>query len=113
MIENAVYETNLKEIPLVARGKVRDIYDLGKSLLIVATDRISAFDVVLDFSDMESLSMIKKLPKFNFDMKNNKEFSALKQRASELNTEYTSYDDLVDKLCDRAYSTIKNNMIRI
>ncbi|MBW1975207.1 MAG: phosphoribosylaminoimidazolesuccinocarboxamide synthase [Deltaproteobacteria bacterium] len=47
MIENAVYETNLKEIPLVARGKVRDIYDLGKSLLIVATDRISAFDVVL------------------------------------------------------------------
>ena len=57
--------------------------------------------------------MIKKLPKFNFDMKNNKEFSALKQRASELNTEYTSYDDLVDKLCDRAYSTIKNNMTRI
>jgi len=34
-------------IPLVHRGKVRDIYDLGKHLLIVATDRISAFDVVL------------------------------------------------------------------
>src|SRR5256885_14860511 len=35
------------DLPLLARGKVRDIYDLGDSLLIVATDRISAFDVVL------------------------------------------------------------------
>lgn len=39
--------TDFKEIPLIHRGKVRDIYDLGKYLLIVATDRISAFDVVL------------------------------------------------------------------
>ena len=35
------------DLPLLARGKVRDIYDLGDRLLIVATDRISAFDVVL------------------------------------------------------------------
>lgn len=34
--------------PLVARGKVRDIFDVGEHLLIVATDRISAFDVVLN-----------------------------------------------------------------
>ena len=66
----------------------------------------SVFDAVLDFSDMTSLSMIEKLPKFNFDMKNNKEFSALKQRANELNTEYTSYDDIIDKLCARAYTAI-------
>jgi phosphoribosylaminoimidazole-succinocarboxamide synthase len=39
--------TEFKEIPVLHRGKVRDIYDLGKNLLIVATDRISAFDVVL------------------------------------------------------------------
>src|SRR3990172_5587842 len=39
-------ETTL-DLPLYARGKVRDIYDLGDKLLIVATDRISAFDVVL------------------------------------------------------------------
>jgi len=43
----AVFQTNIKEVPLLNRGKVRDIYDLGDSLLIVATDRISAFDVVL------------------------------------------------------------------
>lgn len=35
------------ELPLHSRGKVRDIYDLGDKLLIVATDRVSAFDVVL------------------------------------------------------------------
>ncbi|MFH0914057.1 MAG: phosphoribosylaminoimidazolesuccinocarboxamide synthase, partial [Chloroflexota bacterium] len=34
-------------LPLATRGKVRDSYDLGKLLLIIATDRISAFDVVL------------------------------------------------------------------
>lgn len=42
-----VTETNIKEFPLLTRGKVRDVYDLGDKLLIVATDRISAFDYVL------------------------------------------------------------------
>jgi phosphoribosylaminoimidazole-succinocarboxamide synthase len=42
-----VLETRFEGLRLKARGKVRDIYDLGESLLIVATDRISAFDVVL------------------------------------------------------------------
>jgi phosphoribosylaminoimidazole-succinocarboxamide synthase len=40
-------ETSFPDVPLLARGKVRDIYDLGSQLLIVATDRISAFDVVM------------------------------------------------------------------
>ena len=40
-------QTELSGIPLLARGKVRDIYDLGEQLLIIATDRISAFDVVM------------------------------------------------------------------
>src|SRR5438128_10644606 len=42
-----VLETRFEGLRLKARGKVRDIYDLGESLLIVASDRISAFDVVL------------------------------------------------------------------
>jgi len=46
-MEKAIFETNIKEVPLLKKGKVRDIYDLGDALLIVATDRISAFDVVL------------------------------------------------------------------
>jgi phosphoribosylaminoimidazole-succinocarboxamide synthase len=46
-MQDALIETNLPSVPLLKKGKVRDIYDLGETLLIVATDRISAFDVVL------------------------------------------------------------------
>lgn len=46
-MEAPLIETHFPDIPLFHRGKVRDLYDLGDSLLIVATDRISAFDVVL------------------------------------------------------------------
>jgi phosphoribosylaminoimidazole-succinocarboxamide synthase len=42
-----VVETAFEGLNLLQRGKVRDIYDLGDSLLMVATDRISAFDVVM------------------------------------------------------------------
>lgn len=42
-----VFMTDLSDLHLASRGKVRDIYDLGERLLIVATDRLSAFDVVL------------------------------------------------------------------
>lgn len=39
--------TSLSQFPLLRRGKVRDVYDLGDRLLMIATDRISAFDVVM------------------------------------------------------------------
>jgi phosphoribosylaminoimidazole-succinocarboxamide synthase len=45
-MSSAIGETNLP-FPLAQRGKVRDVYDLGDTFLFVATDRISAFDVVL------------------------------------------------------------------
>ncbi len=41
-----LWESNISYLPLLFRGKVRDIYDLGDELLLVATDRLSAFDVV-------------------------------------------------------------------
>lgn len=46
MVET-VMQTDIRGLKLLARGKVRDIYDLGDKLLIIATDRLSAFDVVL------------------------------------------------------------------
>jgi phosphoribosylaminoimidazole-succinocarboxamide synthase len=46
-MEQAVIETKIEALNLIKRGKVRDIYDLGDYLLMVATDRISAFDVVM------------------------------------------------------------------
>jgi phosphoribosylaminoimidazole-succinocarboxamide synthase len=47
LMENGLLETNLEGIALHRRGKVRDVYEVGEDLLIVATDRISAFDVVM------------------------------------------------------------------
>lgn len=42
-----VTSTDLPGLPAPRRGKVRDLYDLGREMLIIATDRVSAFDVVL------------------------------------------------------------------
>src|SRR5688572_33035400 len=47
-LAESLFESNLVSLELVARGKVRDIYNVdAERLLIVATDRLSAFDVVL------------------------------------------------------------------
>ncbi len=47
MSDNAIFETNIENLELIARGKVRDIYAIDDAhMLIVATDRLSAFDVV-------------------------------------------------------------------
>ncbi len=43
----SVYQTDIPDIPLFTRGKVRDVYDMDDKLLIIATDRISAYDVVM------------------------------------------------------------------
>src|SRR3954468_2856425 len=43
----ALAQIGLTDLPLLAQGKVREIYDLGDRLLIVATDRLSAFDVIM------------------------------------------------------------------
>lgn len=43
-----VMQTDFPGLKLIARGKVRDIYDLGETLLLVTTDRISAFDVIMN-----------------------------------------------------------------
>jgi phosphoribosylaminoimidazole-succinocarboxamide synthase len=46
--EDTVFETDIKTLPLIQRGKVRDIYDIDdRHMLIITTDRLSAFDVVL------------------------------------------------------------------
>ena len=92
---------------LMAFTKEVDIVDAD--LNRIAKDMeidFSAFDVVLDFSDIQNFSMVSKLAKVNLDMKHNKQFSALKQRANELGTSYISTDDIIEKLCSRAYNTI-------
>ena len=47
MVQTVVSQTDFKNLNLLKRGKVRDIYDLGDTLLMVTSDRISAFDVIM------------------------------------------------------------------
>lgn len=67
MSTSPVYRTDLETLPLLSRGKVRDIYDLGDSILIVATDRISAFDVVMPTPIPNKGKILTQLSAFWFD----------------------------------------------
>ena len=61
-----VLRTELPGLPLVRRGKVRDLYDLGEHFLVVASDRISAFDVVLPNGIPDKGKVLTKLSSFWF-----------------------------------------------
>ncbi len=63
----AIITTEFNEIFPVRRGKVRDIYDFGDKLLIVATDRISAFDVVLPNGIPGKGKILTQISKYWFD----------------------------------------------
>jgi phosphoribosylaminoimidazole-succinocarboxamide synthase len=68
MTEPALFETSLRSLPFVHRGKVRDIYAVGDDkLLIVQTDRLSAFDVVLPTPIPGKGSVLTALSLFWFD----------------------------------------------
>jgi phosphoribosylaminoimidazole-succinocarboxamide synthase len=62
-----IMQTNLPGVTLHARGKVRDIYDLGEHYLIVATDRLSAFDVVLPTAIPDKGKVLTQMSVFWFD----------------------------------------------
>ncbi|QNI38595.1 phosphoribosylaminoimidazolesuccinocarboxamide synthase [Edaphobacter sp. 4G125] len=71
-MQTALTETHLDSLPLIARGKVRDIYSLGeKELLFIATDRISAFDHVLGSGIPDKGKILTQLSLFWFDFLKN------------------------------------------
>ena len=65
---NALRQTNFPGLAPSARGKVRDIFDLGDTLLIVATDRLSAFDVVMPTPIPDKGRVLTQLSLFWFDL---------------------------------------------
>jgi phosphoribosylaminoimidazole-succinocarboxamide synthase len=62
-----ITQTDCPELNLVNRGKVRDIYDLGEHLLIVTSDRISAFDVIMDEGIPQKGYVLTQISKFWFE----------------------------------------------
>jgi len=65
--KETVLKTNFAKLKFSKRGKVRDIYDLGETLLIVATDRLSAFDVVLPNGIPFKGMVLNQISNFWFD----------------------------------------------
>ncbi len=63
-----VFETRFPELTIFKRGKVRDIYDLGENLLLVATDRISAYDVIMGEPVPEKGKMLTRISLYWFDI---------------------------------------------
>jgi phosphoribosylaminoimidazole-succinocarboxamide synthase len=68
MQHSVVLETQLSGLTLSRRGKVRDVYDLGDQLLIVATDRISAFDYILGSGIPDKGRVLTQLSAFWFGL---------------------------------------------
>ena len=64
---SAVYTTELTGLRLAARGKVRDVYDLGDALLMVSTDRLSAFDCVFPDPIPDKGKVLNQISAFWFD----------------------------------------------
>ena len=67
MSEMPVIKTEYKDLKLIHRGKVRDLYEVDDKLLMVATDRISAFDVVMDDPIPSKGKVLTELSLFWFD----------------------------------------------
>ncbi|PIQ90695.1 MAG: phosphoribosylaminoimidazolesuccinocarboxamide synthase [Candidatus Omnitrophica bacterium CG11_big_fil_rev_8_21_14_0_20_41_12] len=67
MANNILLKTDFKDLKLFRRGKVRDVYDLGEHLLIVSTDRISCFDVVLPSGIPDKGKVLTAISVFWFD----------------------------------------------
>jgi phosphoribosylaminoimidazole-succinocarboxamide synthase len=71
MSEEAILRIELPDLKLFKRGKVRDVFDLGNALLLVATDRISAFDVVMPNGIPDKGAILTQLSVFWFDFTSN------------------------------------------
>ncbi len=97
----AITETNLSHLPLLHRGKVRDIYSVDdEHLLIVATDRLSAFDVILPTPIAGKGAILASIANFWF-----------KRTAGIIKNHCSSMDLRTVLASDKAYETYKNHAV--
>lgn len=66
-MNQVILETNFEDLNLYKRGKVRDIYDLGEYYLMISSDRISAFDVIMNDGIPNKGKVLSKISEFWFD----------------------------------------------
>ncbi len=106
---NVVLQTDIPDFP-VKRGKVRDIYDLGDKLLIVASDRISAFDVVMPNGIPHKGQVLTQISKFWFEWLqgvNHHLIEVIEDKAPQ------GFEDHLDQLRGRAMLVKKTKVLPI
>lgn len=69
-MEKVILQTNFEDIKLVKRGKVRDIYEIDDKYLLVSSDRLSAFDVIMNEGIPKKGRVLTKISEFWFDYVN-------------------------------------------
>lgn len=106
---SVVLQTEIPGFP-VKRGKVRDIYDLGDKLLIVASDRISAFDVIMPNGIPHKGEVLTRISGFWFN-----KFSHIKHHVIELIEDKAppGFEDHIDQLRGRAMLVKKTKVLPI
>ncbi|AFZ83481.1 phosphoribosylaminoimidazole-succinocarboxamide synthase [Candidatus Kinetoplastibacterium blastocrithidii TCC012E] len=96
---NVLYESNIRSLPLISRGKVRDIYSIDESkLLIVTTDRLSAFDVILNNPIPGKGIVLNKMTEFWLE----KFANILPNHSTNIKPEDVVSKDELDQVKDRA-----------
>ncbi len=96
------YHEYIESLMKMSEALSREI-DINR--LIRGSD-LSQYDAVIDASTAESLSMISKLPRLCIDLKDEKEYSPLRQRASELGCEYIGYASILNRFAQTSYNYI-------
>lgn len=96
----AVQQTNLQHLPLIARGKVRDIYQIDDNhLLFVTTDRISAFDVIMPNPVPGKGEILTKISNFWF------------HKSEKLIDNHLTSLDVADYVSAKEYEQLKNRSV--
>ena len=97
MSQKVVLQTNFPKLNLFKRGKVRDIYDLGDYYLLVSTDRLSAFDVIMNQGIPLKGKILTKISSFWFDFfKNEIENHVVSTSVDEFPEETKEYADILE-----------------
>src|SRR5229473_8670258 len=92
-MSGALLDTSLP-LPLARRGKVRDVYDLGEAFLFVATDRLSAFDVVLSPGIPDKGKILNQISNFWFEQFEDVENHLLETRFEHFPAEVRAHPEL-------------------
>lgn len=100
----AFYHEYIESLMTMGEAVAKEI-DINR---LMQESDLSVYDAVIDASTAESLAMVKQLPGLCIDLKNAKEYSPLRQRASELGCEYIGYEALLERLTQNAYNYINN-----